>query len=140
MRQRLEIHRELPHCARCHNKIDPLGLALENFDASGHYREKEGFGYKGRIEKDDPLINASAKLPNGTAIAGAAELKTALRLQEDSFLRCLTEKMMTYALGRELTLADQPIVKSIVGKLKKHNNQLDELIQLIVQCDSFQRY
>jgi mono/diheme cytochrome c family protein len=140
VRKRLEIHRELPQCARCHSKIDPLGLALENFDASGYYREQEGFGYKGRIQKEDPPIDAKAKLPNGTAINGASELKKALRAEEDSFLRCLTGKLMTYALGRELTLADQPTVNEISDKVKTQNHRLDALILLIVQSESFQRY
>ncbi|MCA9033439.1 MAG: DUF1588 domain-containing protein, partial [Planctomycetaceae bacterium] len=63
VRQRLEIHRELPQCARCHSKIDPLGFSLENFNAAGEYRTQEGFGYKGRIGQNDPLIDASAVLP-----------------------------------------------------------------------------
>lgn len=60
VRQRLEIHRSLAQCARCHDKIDPLGFALENFDASGQWREREGFGYKGRIGEHDPLMSPTA--------------------------------------------------------------------------------
>ena len=140
VRQRLEIHRELAQCARCHNKIDPLGLALENFDASGYFREREGFGYKGRIQENDPLIDAKAKLPNGKLINGALELKRSIREEEDAFLRCLTVKMMTYALGRELTLGDQPLVNQVVKEVKAKENRLDELIQLIVQSAAFRRY
>ena len=78
VRQRLEIHRELPQCARCHNKIDPLGFALENFNAAGEWRDREGFGYKGRIGRDDPLIDASSKLLDGTEIVGVEGLHNAL--------------------------------------------------------------
>jgi hypothetical protein len=108
VRKRLEIHRSLEQCARCHNKIDPLGFALENFNAAGEWRAKEGFGYKGRIEKNDPTIDASATMPDGTPIVGVAGLQKALLAQEDLFLRCLASKLLTYALGREMGLADQP--------------------------------
>ena len=91
VRKRLEIHRELPQCARCHNKIDPLGLALENYNASGEFRLQEGFGYKGRIGNDDPIIDASVELSNGTKISGPESLKRELRKTETAFLRCLAE-------------------------------------------------
>lgn len=140
VRQRLEIHRQLPQCARCHDKIDPLGLALENYNASGQYRTQEGFGYKGRIEPDDPRIDASAKLPNGTPIDGPVELKRALRAQHDAFLKCLTQKLLTYALGRELTLADQPAIASIVQQTKQQGNTLDRLIEAIATSDPFRNH
>jgi hypothetical protein len=63
VRQRLEIHRQLPQCARCHNKIDPLGFALENFNAAGQWRDREGFGYKGRVQKNDPKIDSTSQMP-----------------------------------------------------------------------------
>ena len=140
VRQRLEIHRQLPQCARCHNKIDPLGLALENYNASGQYRTQEGFGYQGRIERDDPRIDASSKLPDGTPIDGASGLKRALRAEQDAFLKCLTQKMLTYALGRELTLADQPTVKSIVEQTKQQGSTLNRLIEAIATSDSFRNH
>lgn len=140
VRQRLEIHRELPQCARCHDKIDPLGLALENFNASGEYREQEGFGYKGRIERDDPKIDASAQLPNGTKINGPAELKQALRDDEDLFLKCLAQKLLTYALGRETTLADQPTIEEVVAKTKKSGYRLRAMIEGVVESDAFLSY
>jgi hypothetical protein len=140
VRQRLEIHRELPQCARCHDKIDPLGLALENFNASGEYREQEGFGYKGRIERDDPKIDASAQLPNGTKINGPAELKQALRDHEDLFLKCLAQKLLTYALGRETTLADQPTIDEVVAKTKKSGYRLRAMIEGVVESDAFLSY
>lgn len=140
VRKRLEIHRELPQCARCHDKIDPLGLALENFNASGEYREQEGFGYKGRIERDDPKIDASAQLPDGTKINGAVDLKDAVRKQEDLFLKCLAQKFLTYALGRETTLADQPTIDEIVAKTKKSGYRLKGMVQAVVESEAFLSY
>lgn len=140
VRQRLEIHRQLPQCARCHDKIDPLGLALENFNAAGEFREQEGFGYKGRIEKDDPKIDAASQLPNGTKINGPQELKKALRDQEDMFLRCVAQKMLTYALGRETTLADQPTIQQIVSETKKGDYRLSAMIEAVVESDAFRSY
>ncbi len=137
VRQRLEIHRELPQCARCHDKIDPLGFALENFDASGYFRKQEGFGYKGRINRDDPEIDASSQLPDGTKIDGVEGLQKALLQKEDLFLNCLTTKLYTYALGRELTLADQKFVKQAVVQLKQSDRSLRTLIQSVVTSEPF---
>jgi hypothetical protein len=138
VRQRLEIHRELPQCARCHNKIDPLGFALENFNASGEFRLQEGFGYKGRIEKNDPLVDASSQLPDGTPIDGIRGLQRALIEREDQFYFCLASKMLTYALGRELSLVDHPTVKHLVHVMKTENASLQSLIQAIVITPAFQ--
>ena len=137
VRKRLEIHRTLPQCARCHSKIDPLGFALENFNAAGEWRDQEGFGYKGRIERNDPKIDAASKLPDGTAIDGVDELRTVLRQKEDLFLNCLASKLLTYALGRELGIADQPTIKAAVAHTKKNNHTLRSLIQFIVTSESF---
>jgi mono/diheme cytochrome c family protein len=137
VRKRLEIHRTLPQCARCHSKIDPLGFALENFNAAGEWREQEGFGYKGRIERNDPKIDAASKLPDGTAIDGVDELRTVLRQREDLFLNCLASKLLTYALGRELGIADQPTVKAAVEQSKKNGYTLRSLIQFIATSEPF---
>jgi mono/diheme cytochrome c family protein len=139
VRQRLEIHRTLPQCARCHNKIDPLGFALENFDASGQWRDQEGFGYKGRIEKDDPVIDASSQLLDGTKIDGVAGLQAALMAREDLFLRCLASKLITYAIGRELGVADQPVVNAAAEHVRANHYTLKSLIEFIVQSDLFRK-
>ena len=137
VRQRLEIHRSLAQCARCHNKIDPLGFALENYNAAGEWREQEGFGYKGRIEKNDPKIDATSAMPDGTKIDGVAGLQAAMLAKEDLFLSCLASKLMTYAYGRELGLADQPIVKSAVAQMKQNQYTLRSLIHSIVASEPF---
>jgi len=144
VRQRLEIHRELAQCARCHRKIDPLGFALDNFDAAGRYRTQEGFGYQGRVQKDDPLVDASGELPDGTKINGIADLKRSLLKNDTMFVRCITEKMYSYALGREMMIADSAIIDATVAKLdeSKANNQprtLRALIGEIVLSPSFAR-
>ncbi len=137
VRQRLEIHRQLAQCARCHNKIDPLGFALENFNAAGDWRDREGFGYKGRVNPNDPLIDASSKLPDGTEIVGVDGLRQALLQKEDLFLNCLASKLFTYALGRELGVADQSQVKTAVAATKQNQYALRSLIQFIVLSEAF---
>jgi len=138
VRKRLEIHRQLAQCARCHNKIDPPGFALENYNASGEWREKEGFGYNGRIEASDPKIDASAQMPDGTKIVGVAGLQAALLKQEDLFLQCLAAKVLTYALGRELGLADQPTVKAAAAHMKQNGRTLKSLIRFVVTSEPFE--
>ena len=141
VRQRLEIHRQLKQCARCHDKIDPLGFALENFNAAGDWREREGFGYRGRIEPNDPPIDASARMPDGTRIVGVAGLQKALLEQDELFLKSLATHLMTYALGRELGLADQPSVQAAVATMKSNASgagpTLRALIKAIVASETF---
>ena len=139
MRHRLEIHRTAAQCARCHNKIDPLGFALENFNAAGEWRDQEGFGYNGRIGRDDPVIDASAKLPDGTEIDGVAGLQAAILQREELFIRCLAEKLFTYALGRELGFSDAEQVEAAVEHLQGAGEyKLRELVKFIVASELFQ--
>lgn len=140
VRKRLEIHRELPQCARCHNKIDPLGLALENYNASGEFRLQEGFGYKGRVGNDDPIIDASVELSNGTMISGPESLKRELRKNEAAFLRCLAEKLLVYAMGRELKVADHQAIAKIVAHTQANDYKLSEMILAVVLSEPFQSY
>ena len=137
VRQRLQIHREQPACARCHDKIDPLGFALENFNACGEWRDREGHGYNGRIEKDDPVIDAASKLPDGTEFSGVEGLQTALLKKEDLFLNALSTQLFTYALGRELGFSDRPTVRMSVDFMKRNRYTLRSLIYAIVTSDRF---
>jgi hypothetical protein len=139
VRQRLQIHRELPACARCHDRIDPLGFALENFDASGAWRDREGHGYKGRIERNDPVIDASARLPDGTEVRGIEGLQEALMSREELFLRALSERLYTYALGRELGLSDAPRIRDAVTTLQRDGRTLRHLIRHVVLSDAFRQ-
>jgi mono/diheme cytochrome c family protein len=138
VRKRLEIHRTLDQCARCHNKIDPLGFALENYNAAGEWREQEGFGYKGRIERNDPKIDATSEMLDGTQIVGVAGLQDAILKNEDLFLSCLASKVLTYALGRELGLADQPTVRAAVAHMKANGKTLRALLQFVATCEPFE--
>lgn len=138
VRQRLEAHRNLPQCARCHARIDPLGFSLENFDACGDWRDQEGFGYNGRVNSDDPHIDASSRMPDGTEVVGVDGLQDALLAQEDLFFTALTDRLFTYALGRELGYADQETVQEIVAQLDQDNPTLRQLIHSIVMTRQFQ--
>lgn len=138
LRKRLEFHRTRDQCARCHNKIDPLGLALENYNAAGEWREQEGFGYKGRVERNDPKIDAAATMPDGSPIVGVGGLQDALLKKQEQFHQCLAAKLLTYALGREVGLADQPIVKAACSSMKQNGMTMRSLIHFIVTTDVFQ--
>jgi len=137
VRQRLAIHREHPQCARCHNKIDPLGLALEHFNAAGEWRTQEGFGYNGRIEKDDPAIDATATMPDGTPIDGVDGLRDALVAKKEQFHHALASRLLTYALGRELRVADRPTVIAIAHSMEQNGHSLRALIKAVVASGAF---
>jgi hypothetical protein len=128
MRQQMEKHRANPVCASCHVRMDPLGFALENYNAIGQWRTEDA----------NQPIDASGVLPNGTNFKGSAELKTILLQNRDAFAECLTEKLMTYALGRGLENYDRRAVKEIVGALAKDNYRFSTLIDGIVESVPFQ--
>ena len=106
VRERLEMHRANPTCAACHAIMDPLGLALENFDLVGRWREQE----------DGHAIDATTELTDGTRLSGPADLRRALLSRSDAFVTSLTERLLTYALGRELEHYDQPVVRGVVRR------------------------
>ena len=108
LRELLEQHREDPACANCHAKMDPIGFALENYNAIGAFRKKDG----------DLEIDTTAELPDGTTLQGITDLKEILKDRKQQFVRCLTEKMLTYALGRGLEYYDRPTVDRIVAQLE----------------------
>jgi len=122
VRERLTQHRADPVCASCHSRIDPLGFALENFDAYGRWREEEA---------GKPVDN-SAELADGTKFQGPDQLKAYLLERKDLFIRNLTTKMLGYALGRGLTLKDSCAVDDIVAKVKENNYSAQTLIESIV--------
>lgn len=129
LRERVEQHREDPNCASCHARMDPIGFALENFDAIGAWREKEG----------DVLIDASGVLVSGESFNGADELiQILVQTRREEFARCLTEKMLTYALGRGLEFYDKCAVDEITGKLRRSNYRFSTLIREIIESTPFQ--
>ncbi|MEZ6109657.1 MAG: DUF1592 domain-containing protein [Pirellulaceae bacterium] len=127
LRERMEQHRQNPACASCHARMDPLGFAFENFDAVGRFRVKDG-------EYD---IDPSGELPGGQTFAGPGELKQILQGRKQMFARCLTEKMMTYALGRGLEYYDRPAVNRIVRQLEANDFKFSTLVVEIVSSDPF---
>ena len=127
LRQRMEEHRKNPACANCHAKMDPLGFGLENFDAVGAFRSKDG----------DFTIDPSGTLPDGAKFAGPTELKTILLAKKDLFARCLAEKMLTYALGRGLEYYDKRAVDGITANLAKNDYRFSALVVGIVTSDPF---
>jgi hypothetical protein len=139
VRDRLEAHRRIPQCASCHQKIDPLGFALENFDAHGRWRDQYGFGYEGRVHGDDPRVDASGRLPDGRRLDGVESLQAILLADEDRFLACLTEKMMIYGLGRGLEASDRPLRDKLVAEMKADRYTLRSLIKGIVTSEAFLR-
>jgi hypothetical protein len=127
LRQQMEAHRRNPACANCHAKMDGLGFGLENFDAVGQFRAKDG----------DAPIDASGELPGNVTFTGPAELKAVLLGKKDLFVRCLTEKMMTYALGRGLEYYDRRAVDAITAKVAACDYKISALVTEIVKSDPF---
>jgi hypothetical protein len=127
MRQRMEQHRASPVCASCHAMMDPLGLSLENFDATGKWR---ALG-----ESSDP-IDASGRLPDGTPFEGPAGLREAL-LRSDLFVATLTEKMLAYALGRGLEHYDAPAVRAILRDAAGHDYRLSAIVAGVTKSAPF---
>lgn len=138
VRQRLALHRSVPACAACHAKIDPLGFALENFDGSGMYRERESSRSQLHPHPQDPPVDSRGTLPNGREFKGVLELKKILLAEEDKFLGCLAEKMLVYALGRGLNYADRETVARLRESMKKKDDHLRGLITSIVKTKAFQ--
>lgn len=127
LRERMEVHRRDPACANCHAKMDPIGFALENFNAVGAWRTQDG-----SFE-----IDASGEFTDGTSFVGPAELKTFVMSRKEEFTRCLVEKLLTYAIGRGLEYYDRPTVDSIVKAVARQDYRFSALIAEIVQCDAF---
>jgi hypothetical protein len=128
LRERMERHRASPTCAGCHKLMDPIGFSLENFDAIGAWRTREG----------GVPLNASGQLADGTAIDGVVALRNAILARPDVFVRTLTEKLMTYALGRGLQYYDMPVVRDIVRKAERQDYRFSGIIMGIVNSPAFQ--
>ena len=129
MRERIAQHRINPACASCHAMMDPLGLSLENYDFVGRWRD---------VDEALLPIDASGVLPDGTKFAGPAGLRTVLLSQPDRFVRTLTEKMLTYALGRGLEHYDMPAVRKITRDAARNDYRASSLILGVVNSLPFQ--
>ena len=129
MRERMERHRANPACAGCHNQMDPLGLALESFDAVGHLRTVRG-------SSAEP-IDVSGVMPDGTAFEGAAGLRDILVGRSDQFVQTLTEKLLTYALGRGVEYRDMPAVRGILRDAAATDYRLSSIVLGVVRSAPF---
>jgi hypothetical protein len=127
LREQMELHNARPFCAGCHKIMDPIGFAMENFDAVGRWRTEE---------HGEP-INAKAKLVDGTELTGTVDLRNALLGYSDRFVQTTTEKLMTYALGRGLEYYDMPTVRAIARGAAKNGYRFSDLIMGIVASDAF---
>jgi len=128
LREQLIKHRADVTCAQCHNKIDPPGFALENFDAIGAWRDQ----YPSKLK-----VDASGKLTAGKSFTSNAEFRTLIVAEECAFTRCLTQKILTYAIGRKLNSSDRPSIDRIIKEMNGGEKGLRDLIQAVVDSESF---
>jgi hypothetical protein len=127
LRERMEVHRRNPVCASCHQRMDPIGFALENFDADG----------KWRTVSDDERIDAAASLPDGTRFEGVSGLRALLVSHKEDFVRTLSAKLLAYAIGRGLEYYDQPAVRKIAREAAPHDHRWSAIISGIVNSAPF---
>jgi hypothetical protein len=139
VRERLARHREQPTCNHCHGRIDPYGLALENFNVIGQWRDRLD-GEKPLAHWGDarPPIDVAGTLPSGREFADFLEFKQALRDQEERFTRALCEKLLVYAIGRTLEPADQSQLDRLVGTPQAGHHTLRSMLQDIAESVEFQ--
>jgi hypothetical protein len=131
LREQMTMHRKNEPCASCHKLMDPIGFALENFDADAKWRAKQGGD--GGVP-----IDASAELWDGTKVNGPVELRQALLRYAPQFVRMFTEKLMTYGLGRGVEYYDMPVIRSIVRDAEKNNDKFSSLLLGVVKSAPFQ--
>ncbi|MFT5122039.1 MAG: hypothetical protein ACI97B_000665, partial [Verrucomicrobiales bacterium] len=127
MRERLAQHRANPACASCHDVMDPVGFALESFDATGRWRTTE----------NGQALDLTGGLPNGDTFTGVAGLEAALIKHPEAFVRTLTEKLLTFALGRGVEPSDAPAIRKIVREAAEKEYRFSAIISGIVQSKPF---
>jgi hypothetical protein len=127
-RERLEAHRRSPACASCHRVMDPLGFALENFDGIGEWRVKEVGG----------RIDPTGQLADGSAVDGPVALRRALTKKPELFVRTVTEKLMTYGLGRGMEYSDMPTIRAIARDASRDDYRFSSIVVGIVKSPAFQ--
>jgi hypothetical protein len=127
MREQMADHRASPVCATCHKTLDPIGFALENFDAVGAWRTQEA----------GKPIDATGELGDGTKVDGVVALRQAILSRQEVFVQTVTEKLMTYALGRGLDYRDMPAVRAIVRESEKNNYRMSSLILGVIESTPF---
>jgi hypothetical protein len=130
VREKMAVHSTNPTCFSCHGVLDPLGFALENFDAVGTWRERDRFAGE--------LLDTSGQLPDGTHLDGPDDLREALLKRPDQFVQHFTERLLTYALGRTLDHEDMPTVRAIVRETADDDHRFSAIVWAIVQSEPFQ--
>ncbi len=135
MRERMEEHRANPGCAACHRIMDPIGLSMENFDAVGAWRTRDGDS----VTKQGSPIDSHGQLLDGTPIDGVVTLRKALLRQPDMFVQTVVEKLMIYALGRGLQAYDMPSVRAIVRETAESNYRFSSIVMGVIASTPFQK-
>jgi hypothetical protein len=130
VREIMEQHRAKPACNSCHGAMDPLGFALENFDAIGEWRDSDRYA--------GTAIDASSHLVDGTLVGGPADLRKVILRRPEQFVQTVTEKLMTYALGRTSEYYDMPAVRQIVRDAARNNYRFSSIVMGIVNSAPFQ--
>ncbi|MBI4475251.1 MAG: DUF1592 domain-containing protein [Acidobacteria bacterium] len=142
VRERMEMHRANSQCNSCHQMIDPIGLALENFDVTGEWRTWDktyAINSEGqRVHTDGIPIDSTTKLYDGTPLDGPASLRNAILKYSDAFIETLTEKLLAYAIGRRVEYFDMPTVRTITRDAAKNSNRFSSLVLGIVKSPAFQ--
>jgi hypothetical protein len=128
VRERMEEHRKSPACASCHRFIDPLGLALENFDVIGAYR----------IKDNGAAVDPNGVMYDGTKVNGPASLRQAMVNLAEPVIRNFTENLMSYAIGRRIEYYDGPTIRAIVRKAAQNDNRFSSFVIGIVNSPAFQ--
>lgn len=137
VRDRLQQHRRSDNCASCHARVDSFGLALENYDAVGQWRDRQnGEGLRG--DKYSPALDVSGTLPDGTSFNSVQQFKAALLSQKQAFIKGFTEKLLCYALCRPIGYGDHLTVDQIVADADQHEDRLQEIIEATVASTFFQ--
>jgi hypothetical protein len=132
IREELAKHRHIESCNSCHRKIDPLGFALENYDAIGQWRTH----YTSANPQPLPVDNLG-ELPDGTKVEGVAQLKRVLLARKRDFTRCLAEKLLAYGCSRKVDFRDKPTVEQIVQAVEADSYRFQSLLQAIVHSPAF---
>jgi hypothetical protein len=134
MREKMVAHRANPACASCHQIMDPIGLGLENFDAVGAWRDRDGTS----LSSAGTPIDASGQLMDGTKVDGVVTLREALIRDPEIFVGAFTEKLLTYAIGRGVAHYDMPVVRAIVRDARRTKYTFSSILFGIVESGPFQ--
>jgi hypothetical protein len=138
VRQRLEAHRQIESCANCHSRLDPYGLAMENFNVIGLWRDYQDGENRYWGKSEATRISTHGTLPNGTEFADFREYKAALRAMENRFLRGFSERLFTYAFSRAPEPVDRSVIDDMVAALENSGGKFDSAVRAIVFSDAFQ--